>query len=256
MSYNNYSTICINNSIDNINEEIEKINLALINERHQNILFGDCNLEYLEDDDFFKIISPQHEHWFNKLSIDILKYTSITNISDICKILKTINGVITGSFITNVISPFKKGEPGDIDIFIHLDKTAYKSKYLKLDLIHRFLFKYGYRLCKNTLVPSRYTWSGSDSDNKYEALYEYKNINPQYIPVQLILMNKSHFENINSFDFTICQSFWNGEKFIMRDRNLIHHNAYTMKYIGNESGTERYKVRLAKYIDRGFKLVD
>ena len=198
----------------------------------------------------------------NKLTRD-LKNFGFINVKEFGSVLKACDAIITGSFMTNVVLPFKKTkveydsddehylsqeckdirslcEPNDIDIFVghggNYNGTN-PNHQKKIELLHRYLFTYGYKLIKSDIINEYFTQEGMEIKAIYPYISSFTGKK-----IQIIWTVKDPLVEIEKFDLDVCKVYWNGETF-----GNTHIN-YNINKINGSITQKRYN----KYIERGF----
>jgi hypothetical protein len=141
-------------------------------------------------------------------------------------------------------------QPNDIDIFVHY--CYINSNYTA---ISKLLKRYGF--IKNDKFTEKDTEYYEGSLNEIRQVTSFTNQLGKEIQLIVIDTNSMIKYITNDFDISACISWWNASENRFETINPYTTKRKEMYYTGSRDQTdERVALRTAKYIQRGFKLID
>jgi len=187
---------------------------------------------------------------------------NITDVESFRSLLTKTGGVVAGSSV--LASKTGTFTPNDLDIWVQYafpnNGVNYTSLYGentlymksldddRINIYDRELLKLGYKG-----VPVSFTARDYESYKTIETIRQYANDNGKVI--QVIFTRIPPIPNIDTFDFDICQFYWNAETdTICGPAGLEGPDGkiQTFRYIKGSRMDEKTKKRKEKYETRGF----
>ena len=183
---------------------------------------------------------------------------NITDVESFRSLLTKTGGVVAGSSV--LAAKMGTFTPNDLDIWVqyafpnngvHHGEDALYMKSLdddRINIYDRELIKLGY---KN--VPASFTSRDYHSYITIETIQQYANDNGKVI--QVIFTRIPPIPNIDTFDFDICQFYWNAETDTISGPAGLEGpdgKIQSFRYIKGSRMDEKTKKRKEKYETRGF----
>ena len=176
---------------------------------------------------------------------------NITDVESFRKLLTTTGGVVAGSAVLAA----KTGTftPNDLDIWVRYNEHVMVNKDTfdfagVTDVYKNELLKLGYKS-----VPTSFTARDYQSYKTILTIHQYANDNGKII--QVIFTTIPPIPNIDTFDFDICQFYWNAETDTISGPAGVEGpdgKIQSFRYIKNHQMDEKTKKRKEKYEARGF----
>lgn len=176
---------------------------------------------------------------------------NITDVESFRKLLTTTGGVVAGSAVLAA----KTGTftPNDLDIWVRYNEHVMVNKDTfdfagVTDVYKNELLKLGYKS-----VPTSFTARDYQSYKTILTIHQYANDNGKII--QVIFTTIAPIPNIDTFDFDICQFYWNAETDTISGPAGVEGpdgKIQSFRYIKNHQMDEKTKKRKEKYEARGF----
>jgi hypothetical protein len=201
------------------------------------------------------------------------------NYLELIRLLKKTNGVIAGSAALWLASPFCEASQfnGDIDIWIQDVSGLMRNHDLPKDKGYRLYKDDGYHSRERKILveyvdsvmrqmgysrrmPISFKEERDEYDVEVDENFKHINTIHTYAPnnsnrynknvqrIQVIYTNIPSTEMVGKFDFTICQTYWDGND--LYSYYPEHVNKRVFKNLSPESANK--KLREAKYTLRGF----
>lgn len=180
-------------------------------------------------------------------------------------LLKETGAVVAGSApLAALVGGFT---PGDLDIWVYpgpceshenrFTSDVYENMRVVLGKFHDFLSNRGYTV--NRTIAGTYKQVEEDGYSEVNTpMYQIIRKIDRYFhasntKIQVIVTLKPILEVLNSFDISVCRTWWDGEKLYTWD-----HNTTLLRgmYACRPLATEREYKRFQKYKDRGFTVYE